>query len=290
MLKRALASLVAQTLPKESYEVLVVDNASTDSTPLVVEEWANRCKGIRYLYEPTLGLSSARNRGLSESRAPIAAFLDDDATASPRWLEALAKGFRRTPSTVANGGPIELEWEGGEKPKWMSRHLMHALGYLDYGAEVCEVPHINGGNMAVDRHSVTEYGGFKLHLGRKGNGLVGGEESDLMSWLRQRGKAICYEPQAKVKHYIPKQRQSARYLLRVYYGLGRSEALRQGRGSAACRLWRTSRELPSRIKTAKKNSRPLGTSARFMIALCELALTIGFVLQKTRIELWRVSP
>lgn len=289
MLKRALASLVDQTLPQGSYEMLVVDNASSDQTPAVVEEWARQFKGIRYIHEPTLGLSSARNRGLKESRAPIAAFIDDDAVASRGWLESLCNCFQRTPAAAVAGGPIDLEWEGGRQPAWMSRHLMHALGYLEYGSEACEVGHINGGNMALDRQAIATYGGFKSHLGRKGNGLLSGEESDLMSWLRHQGKAICYAPQARVRHYVPKQRQSVRYFLRVHYGLGKSEALRQGRGNLAYRLWATSKQLVWRTKTAIHNSR--GSSARAIgIAVgCELALTFGSIVEKTKMEVLRVD-
>src|SRR5712671_6825521 len=89
LLAIALKSLARQTIPPAEYEVIVVDNASSDQTPAVVRQMSPAMPQVRYVFEERLGLSWARNAGLEAARAPYVAYLDDDAKAEPEWLEAL---------------------------------------------------------------------------------------------------------------------------------------------------------------------------------------------------------
>jgi glycosyltransferase involved in cell wall biosynthesis len=275
LLNDALASLANQTMDKEKYEVIIVDNASTDNTREVVARWVEQQPNFRYIYEPNLGLSHARNRGAAEAKAPIVAYIDDDARACEDWLSQLVQRFEAIPDLAAVGGPISLVWEGGNAPVWMNRHLMHALGYLNYGDIAQSVAHLNGGNMAIARRYLGEYGGFKPSLGRHGISLLGGEESDLMFWLRRRGEKIYYEPRAKVQHWVPLERQRARYLLRVYYGIGFSDALRSDDGNRLYRLRRAVMDLPVRSYKAIRHSHPINLAGIIMILACETALVLG---------------
>src|SRR3989337_3554689 len=91
-LTKAIQSLVDQNIPKSKYEIIVVDNCSTDSTREVVEKFSSK-SNIRYIYEPTLGANKARNTGWRNARGKYIAYLDDDAIASPVWLCRILQGF-----------------------------------------------------------------------------------------------------------------------------------------------------------------------------------------------------
>src|ERR1035441_3219398 len=90
-LSTALDSVIAQVLPESAdWDVLVVDNNSSDQTRAVVEDFRRRYPGrIRYLFEPRQGLSRARNAGIRAARGEIIAFIDDDVIAAPTWLQNL---------------------------------------------------------------------------------------------------------------------------------------------------------------------------------------------------------
>jgi glucosyl-dolichyl phosphate glucuronosyltransferase len=284
LLDQALDSLAQQTLPRDAFEVIIVDNASVDNTRGVAEIWMQRSSNMRYVYEPILGLSQARNRGAAESKAQIIAYLDDDAKACVDWLDHLWQAFHGEYMPAVVGGCVKLAWEGGQAPSWMSRHIAHALGFLDCGEVAHPVVHANGCNMAVISADLRSYGGFKAYLGRKGGGLLSGEESDLMQWVRAHNKLILYEPRAAVEHFVPTRRQTIAYMLKAYYGMGWSEALRSGKGSTLYRLWHTVTELPLRMRRAIRNSLPIGASARFVIVACEMALAFGFIMGKIAVD------
>ncbi len=104
-----LASLLRQDFPGEAFEILVVDNASSDATPQIVGEIARQHPGrIRVVREPVLGHSRARNRGVLSSRGHVIAFTDDDARVSPRWLVEYSSTHASRPASGA--------LEGGSRP------------------------------------------------------------------------------------------------------------------------------------------------------------------------------
>jgi glycosyltransferase involved in cell wall biosynthesis len=104
LLSGVLESLGNQSLGRERFEVIVVDNASTDDTPAVADRCAKQGKlQARYVREPELGLDAARNRGIREARGEIVAFLDDDARARYDWAEAVLDGFSRHDAPIVGG-------------------------------------------------------------------------------------------------------------------------------------------------------------------------------------------
>src|SRR5690349_21431211 len=111
-LGNAIQSLIEQTLPIEQYEILVIDNCSTDRTRQIVCEDFAHVPNLRYIYEPVLGLSQARNTGWQQARGDYVAYLDDDAIASSQWLEKILFTFRTvTPIPGCVGGKVEPIWE-----------------------------------------------------------------------------------------------------------------------------------------------------------------------------------
>jgi glucosyl-dolichyl phosphate glucuronosyltransferase len=134
-LSRTLNSLLAQQVPASlDYEIIVVDNNSTDSTAAVVESYCRREPArVRYVFEPRQGVSYGRNAGIRASRAPIVAFTDDDNEVDPHWVATVKATFDSHSETVAIGGRILPQWPRTVLPRWLDRRHWAPLAILDYG-------------------------------------------------------------------------------------------------------------------------------------------------------------
>ncbi|MBD2425222.1 glycosyltransferase family 2 protein [Phormidium sp. FACHB-1136] len=225
----AIDSLLRQTYG--SYEVIVVDNASTDGTKGVIDERLPHPK-LTYVYEGTLGLSSARNRGAAVSQGEILAYLDDDAEASPQWLAALAKVFVAHPQVAIAGGYVSLIWPPGETaPRWLSPALAECLGAYDLSATVQAITQAGqtprGLNYAVRKDFLQSVGGFDPQLGRVGKNLLSNEELHLTQQALQAGLEVLYVPDAKVAHNVSPERLHHRWFLRRSWWQGISECYRE---------------------------------------------------------------
>ncbi len=220
VLRDALTSLEAQTLPRDRFEVLVVDNASTDDTPEVVAGFARRGKmSVRGVREMELGLDAARNRGVREARGEIIAFLDDDARARSDWAAAILDGFAQHDAPIV-GGKVDLVWEA-PRPAWFSDVLLRYLIHCDYGTEVAEIlgpPWLYGTNVAFRRQIFQEIGLFRLDLDRKGSSLMGGGDTEFFIRARARGKRLLYLPELVVDHRVPASRLTREFFReRLFY-------------------------------------------------------------------------
>ena len=127
-LAKCLDSLLRQTFAKERYEILVVDNGSTDRTAEIVRGYEAE-HGIRYIHEPVIGLSRARNTAWRNAKTDYLGYIDDDAVAEPQWLETALHCFQQVrPQPDWVGGAIHLEWEG-EPVAWINDELAQPLGW-----------------------------------------------------------------------------------------------------------------------------------------------------------------
>jgi glucosyl-dolichyl phosphate glucuronosyltransferase len=224
LLGDTLASLAVQTLPRERYEVVVVDNGSTDETAALAED-ALRRDGVngRCVIEPALGANLARNRGVATSRGRIVAFLDDDARAEPDWLEALLAAFAGG-ATNGVGGRIDLVWDTAP-PRWQHRNYLQLLAEFDLGAERCKVeryPYLVSANLAFTRQTFDRFGRFDPRLDRRGSSLLSMGDTEFCHRVVRGGGTLLYEPTAVVRHVVPKDRTRFSFLLRRSYCNGRS--------------------------------------------------------------------
>jgi GT2 family glycosyltransferase len=219
---RAIESLASQTLDRDDYEILLVDNASSDDTRRLVEEKLLTIPNLRYVYEPRLGLAIARNTGLASSKGRILAFLDDDAIAAPDHLEEVLRVFESVqPSPGLLCGPVVPIW-GAPRPAWLKDDFLGLYSVLNWS----ETPRllekgewVAGANFAVARDAFSACGGFDERLGRKGTSLLCGEDTDLSDRIRLAGYIIYYTPGAVVQHYIHPERISRMWLYRrVFWG------------------------------------------------------------------------
>jgi glycosyltransferase involved in cell wall biosynthesis len=233
-LRRALASLAAQTLPADRYEIVVVDNASTDATrELVTRELASIAR-LRYVFEPALGVSRARNAGWRAARAPLVAYLDDDAIAAPDWLARATSAFARLdPAPGCLGGPVLPIWEA-PRPAWLPDALLPYLTVLELGDEAGPMPRgrfLYGTNSVFLRERLAEIGGYPDGLGPIGRWHRSGEDTFVQKQLRELGHPLWYDPALRVQHFVPPERVRRRWVLRRLYleGLSRARQRLQAR-------------------------------------------------------------
>jgi len=230
VLRHALASLAGQTLPADAYEIVVVDNASTDATrDLVTRELAGEGR-LRYVFEPQLGVSRARNAGWRAARAPLVAYLDDDAIAAPDWLaEAVAAFAKLDPRPGCLGGPVLPIWEV-PRPAWLPDALLPYLTVLELDQGPGPMPRgkfLYGTNSVFPRERLAEIGGYPAGLGPIGSWHRSGEDTFVQKQLRERGFQLWYDPALRVQHRIPAERASRRWVLRRLYLEGLSRARQQ---------------------------------------------------------------
>jgi glycosyltransferase involved in cell wall biosynthesis len=118
-LAHLLDSLCHQQANSPTYDVLVVDNGSSDRTPVVVADYRRKFPVVHYLFEPRPGASNARNRGIASTDAGILAFIDDDVRAAHDWIASIADAFNGQPEIDCLGGRIEPLWPR-TPPSWLT--------------------------------------------------------------------------------------------------------------------------------------------------------------------------
>jgi glucosyl-dolichyl phosphate glucuronosyltransferase len=216
LLRKSLLSLSSQTLAPALYEVVVIDNNSTDETSEVVKECQESHSGLnlRCVKETQQGLSFARNRGYQEARGKIVAYLDDDAIANQKWCEATLAAFEQ-PSVLAAGGPI-VPWYEAQPPAWFdnsfeTRSWGKSSKFLDNNLAKFG---FSGGCMAFPKTILEQYAGFDTNLGMKGNTMGFAEEDDLFLriWNDHQPKPMFwYETQMQIEHYTPERNWQVAY-------------------------------------------------------------------------------
>ncbi len=226
-----LDSVVAQSAPAADWECVVVNNNSTDETIEAVERFAERHKSfdIKLVTEVKQGLSHARNCGIENSSAPIIAIIDDDELIMPPFIASYIDFFASHPAVASAGGGIVAVYRSA-RPRWMSSYTEIPIANpLDLGAVARPFPSgkiPGGGNMAIRREAIERYGAFDPELGRRGESLIGGEESNLFQRLRDGGEECWWVPNAVMHHLIPDSKLELDYLERLWYNIGVSAARR----------------------------------------------------------------
>jgi len=229
-LPESLYSIAKQSINSNKFELIIVNNNSTDSTDSIVKIFIaeNINIDIKYFIEKQQGLSFARNRGINESNGDILIFLDDDAIASSSYLEEVLNFFISYNDAAAMGGKILPKFETF-KPKWASKYLMSVFSVINLGEKVKLFKNNAfpiGANMAVKKSIFNEVGNFNTDLGRRGANMEGGEEKDLFSRIRKNNGLIYYNPKPWVYHIIPENRTKLSFLKKQAYGIGYSERIR----------------------------------------------------------------
>jgi glucosyl-dolichyl phosphate glucuronosyltransferase len=227
LLKRTMSQMAEELFPpRVDWELLVVNNNCTDDTESVVESFQGRLP-IRQIVEQKQGLSFARNAAVSCASGDYILWTDDDVIVDSGWLAAYESAFARYPEAAFFGGPIQ-PWFEGMPPRWMATDawslISTAFAALDYGTRECKASCSRlpfGANYAIRldwqrRHL------YDPRFGRRPETTISGEETIVLLGIIKEGGTGWWIPDAQVRHWIPKSRQSLAYLREYYAGYGRT--------------------------------------------------------------------
>ncbi len=216
LLRDVLHTLTQQTLDNQLYQIIVIDNNSSDDTKAVAEEFCRQNPNFHYCYEPRQGLSYARNRGWQEAIGDYVAYTDDDCRIPARWLET-AKQIIRDTAPAVFGGPY-YAFYNSPKPKWYKdeygSYEPSKEAHLIKGRE-----YLVGGNIFIRRDIIKESGGFLTDLGMTGNKIAYGEEVELVNRIRQKNPAnkAYYDPELYVYHLVRPEKMNLFWGFRSHF-------------------------------------------------------------------------
>lgn len=233
LLYNTLESLTSQTYPADRFEVIVIDNGSTDSTAEVCKHFERRIPQFKSIYDPRPGLHNGRHTGLEAANGDILVYADDDIEALPTWLEGVAESFA-DPSAALVGGKILPKFEGAP-PNWVNEiscktDLGWSLGWysiLDFGDTVHEISHeyVWGCNFSIRKDVLKKAGGFhpdsipKELIKYRGDG-----ETAVSFAVRDMGLKAMYNPKASVYHVVSSDRLSLEYIYQRAFNQGISNS------------------------------------------------------------------
>ena len=218
-LRRTLNSLVAMRVPNGiTWEVVVVNNNSTDYTDDLIDEYIGRLP-VRHEFEPRPGKSIAPNRAIDVAKGDFIIWIDDDVVVDAHWLTAYIEAFRCWPEAAVFGGRIKPRYEAPVK-RWIIESEAVAGGAYanrDFGDQVFplsaedEDHYPLGANWAI---RAIEQRAFRYdpELGPVPNRIRNQEETDLIHRLLRSGAAGYWIPRAMVEHCIGRDRQTVRYI------------------------------------------------------------------------------
>lgn len=230
----ALESFTKQSYPANLFEVIIIDNGSTDNTREVSASYSNRINNLLYYYEPSPGLHVGRHMGMKMSRSDILVYADDDIESFPTWLEAIAKSFQ-DPEVALVGGKNLPKFES-EPPDWiwkmwkkdrLGNSILGYLSILDLGDVEKEINpyHVFGCNFSVRKNILLEAGGF--HPDAMPQELIryrGDGESHISKYILEKGYKALYHPKASVYHLVPSNRMTEEYFCRRAFNQGISDS------------------------------------------------------------------
>lgn len=228
---QTLRSLVNQSFDKDDYEILVIDNNSTDNTSTISKDFieVHPEMAIHYFLEKEQGISYARNRGILESKGEFIVFIDDDETIDTGYLELLDHYLNDYTKAELAATPVNPVYET-KKPQWLSPYIARLFtGEYNKGNQVKTLLQKDApgtGHAVIKKSLFEKYGKFNTELGRKGNSLMGAEDKDMFLRFMKNGVECYYFPEIPIYHHIPDNKLTDDFFLRITYALGKSERVR----------------------------------------------------------------
>ncbi len=229
-LSQTIVSVLGQTISPSEYEIIVVDNNSTDNTKSVIEN-LNRKHGnrIRYIFEPESGLVYGRHTGAREAKGEILVFTDDDIIAPEGWIAAIKESFSDVGVSLVGGKNIPRY--DAPPPEWIdafwSKNELGVwniyISLLDLGEKQIEIPanFVFGCNFSIRKDVLYKCGGFHPDVvPRELIRYLGDGEYGLALAFMKKGYKAVYNPAASIEHLVPKGRMTVEYFCRRAFGEG----------------------------------------------------------------------
>ena len=230
-LSQTLQSIAGLDFSPKYFEVIIVDNNSTDHTSEVCRSFIaqNPALTIRYFKEEQQGISAARNRGVREAEGYWIVFMDDDETVTPDFLQALDDFTEAYPAAELISERVEPVYEI-PPPDWFSPYTLRLItGAYNKGNKIKTVgqkDYPGTGHASFQRYLFLQHGQFNTDLGRKGNSLMGAEDKDFFLRLIHNDVQCYYVPKAVIYHHIPAEKLTDDFFQGITSAIGKSERIR----------------------------------------------------------------
>ena len=225
LIQVSLNAFTKQTISSDRFEVIIIDNNSTDGTDKICKNFiaSNPLLNAKYFLETQQGLPSARNRGIKESAGKLIVFIDDDAEVAENYLEEAIIFFKTHTNISAMGGKIIPVYETGKEPEWLSKNLWRMFAITDYGNKIKKYPitkYPPGCSMAFRKEVFNTIGVFDTGLHMRC------DDKYIFQRLKAHNKSFLYYPKFVLKHYIDKNRVSFEAMKKTSLIVGISERAR----------------------------------------------------------------
>lgn len=230
-LERTLNGLLESDFNPREFEIIVIDNGSTDNTKIIVEKFIQDYQAYRiiYIYDDQPGMLTGRHRGAQVAKGQILTFIDDDIKAVKGWLTAIIEAFS-DPDVHLVGGRNLPEYEK-TPPKWLqwfwhnhpSGKFCGSLSLLDFGENLIEIDpvYIWGLNFSIRKKTLYELGGFHPDcIPRSLQHFQGDGETGLTMKAKEKGYKAVYQPMALVYHLVPGERMTYEYFDKRFFYQG----------------------------------------------------------------------
>ena len=274
LLAPALASLLKQDLAPSGFEVLVIDNGSTDHTQHVIDQYKVQLTNLSDIYAPDPGLHTGRHAGMKAAKGDILVFADDDIEALPTWLSSIAVAFQDPPVAMVGGNnyPFFLQ----TPPDWLNRmwrrptfrghKSISSLSVIEFTQPPREMSpyHVWGCNFAIRKEVLLQAGGF--HPDGMPKELIrfrGDGETHVSKHVAESGLKCVFHPGASVYHKVTPERMTHAYFRQRGFNQGVSDSYTQLR----------QQDLPSASAKRPFIKRALGFAVRKALNLLDNAET-----------------
>lgn len=237
-LPACLDSLARQTLDKDKFELIVVDNNSTDDSSHIINDFIRLHPHLscRYVFVEQKGLAYARNQGIAHAKHDLVTYIDDDTETTPEFAETILNFMLSHPEAAGIGGRVLPLFSESEPPVWISKYLNGFLGIADHGSPARifsrKMKYPAGCNMTYRKELILKVGGFNNKL------TFRSDDKQIYYSIRKLNHTVYYLPDAALYHNIDAARLQFASFKKVFTETGRGEYLRvsTGQGGAAIGL------------------------------------------------------
>ena len=229
LLKLCIESIASLKTPASDFEIIIIDNNSTDATEAFCKELSIIYPNYnwKYINEPNQGIAFARTRGAKEAIGEIIAYIDDDSMAEPNWLDEIIKFYKNRPEAMSTGGRIIPKYLV-PVADWFGKYFWGLVGNYDLGKSVFQMKGVrypSGANMHFRKAVFEKYGYFDSNLGRSGKSLMAGEEKAMYLKLINANEKVFYLPHVIVYHHVEGNKFDKEYVKLHSMGIGASERI-----------------------------------------------------------------